>query len=82
MTLADICFVAELSLFFNEKVRIPELERKGLKPILHKGVEAEFPLAFAHFARLRRHPSFAPEVEPYLNKIASKANNVDHLPAR
>jgi elongation factor 1-gamma len=81
MTLADICFVAELSLFFNEKTRIGELESKGLEPILHQQVEAEFPLAFAHFARLRKHPAFAPDVEAYLNKIRSKASNVAHSAA-
>ena len=82
ITLADICFVAELSLFFNEKTRVSELESKGLKPILHKQVEAEFPLAFAHFARLRKHPAFAPDVEPYLTKIENKANHVDHSAGR
>jgi glutathione S-transferase len=82
ITLADICFVAELSLFFNEKTRMSELESKGLKPILHKQIEAEYPLTFDHFARLRRHPAFAPDVEPYLSKIASKTNNIDHSPAR
>ncbi len=69
ITIADICFVAELSLFFNEKLRTQELERKGLKPILHLAVDAEFPRAFAHFSRLSKHPAFAPDVEPYLKKF-------------
>ncbi len=69
VTLADICFVAEWSLFFNEKLRAEELRKKGLEPIVHSGVEAEFPLAFAHFSRLRKHPAFAPDVEPYLHKL-------------
>jgi len=69
VTLADICFVAEWSLFFNERMRTSELQRKGLEPILHAGVEAEFPRAFAHFSRLNKHPAFAPDVEPYLKKI-------------
>jgi glutathione S-transferase len=81
ITLADICFVAEFSLFFNEKTRVGELEGKELRPILHKQVEAEFPLAFAHFARLRKHLAFAPDVEAYLNKIQSKASNVGHSAA-
>ncbi len=69
ITIADICFVAELSLFFNERTRARELEKKGLEPILHAKVDAEFPRAFAHFVRLRTHPAFAPDVEPYLKKI-------------
>jgi elongation factor 1-gamma len=69
VTIADICFVAELSLFFNEKRSAKEIEKKGLAPILHAKVETEFPLAFAHFARLRKHPAFAPDVEPYVAKF-------------
>jgi glutathione S-transferase len=69
ITLADICFVAELSLFFNEKGGGAVLEKLGLEPILHEGIEAEFQLAFAHLAKLRKHPAFAPDVEPYLAKF-------------
>jgi glutathione S-transferase len=69
ITLADICFVAELSLFFNEKKSVKELEKQGLAPILHARVDTEFPRAFAHFARLRTHPAFAPDVDPYLKKF-------------
>jgi glutathione S-transferase len=69
ITIADICFVAELCLFFNEKKSIGELEKKGLAPILHAKVDTEFPRAFAHFARLRTHPAFAPDMQPYLKKI-------------
>ena len=71
VTLADICFVAELALFFNEKARSGELLKKTLEPILHDGVDSEFPLAFAHFTRLSKHPAFAPDMEPYLKKIES-----------
>ncbi|MBI3800933.1 MAG: glutathione S-transferase [Deltaproteobacteria bacterium] len=70
VTIADICFVAELSLFFNEKRSVKEIAKKGLAPILHDKVETEFPRAFAHLARLRQHPAFAPDVEPYLKKFA------------
>ena len=69
ITLADICFVAELSLFFNESPRAAELEKKGLEPILHRGVGAQFPRVFAHFARLRELPAFAPDLAPYLKKF-------------
>ena len=69
ITIADICFGAELSLFSNERMRVRELKKHGLGPILHASVDAEFPRAFAHFARLRTHPAFAPDMEPYLKKI-------------
>src|SRR5229473_5587556 len=58
ITIADICFVAELSLFFNEKKSAGELQKKDLKPILHARVDAEFPCAFAHLSRLRKYPAF------------------------
>ena len=69
ISIADICFVAELSLFFNEKARAGELRKKGLEPILHDGVDANFPRTFAHFSKLCKHAAFAPDVEPYLKKI-------------
>ncbi|HWJ41122.1 MAG TPA: glutathione S-transferase family protein [Candidatus Limnocylindrales bacterium] len=71
ISIADICFVAELALFFNEKARSGELLNKGLEPILHTSVDAEFPRAFAHFAGLSKHAAFAPDMEPYLKKIES-----------
>src|SRR5262245_16034689 len=73
ITIADICFAAELCLFFNEKKSVGVLEQKGLAPILHAGIATEFPRAFAHLARLRKHPAFAPDVEPYLAKFETAA---------
>jgi glutathione S-transferase len=69
VTLADICFVAELSLFHNEKARAGELQKRGLEPILNDAVDTEFPKGMGHFTKLSKHPAFAPEVEPYLAKI-------------
>lgn len=81
ITLADICFVAELSLFFNEKQRRQVLESKSLEPILGASVDAEFPRAFAHFYRLSKHRAFAPDVEPYLKKIESAKQGHAERPA-
>jgi glutathione S-transferase len=70
LTLADICFVAELALFANERMRKHALEQRDLVPILDTvRMDAVYARAFAHFDRLRRHPAFAPDVEPYLEKI-------------
>jgi len=77
ITLADVCFIAELSLFFNERGRVAILEKNGLAPILHARIEGEFPRAFAHFAKLRKHPAFAPDVEPYLAKFETKSDQID-----
>jgi elongation factor 1-gamma len=70
VTLADICFAAELGLFSNERARRRVLEEHGLAPILDAAiVDAAYAPAFAHFGRLRKHPAFAPDVEPYMEKI-------------
>jgi glutathione S-transferase len=83
ISLADICFVAELCLFFNERARLAQLREKGLEPILHSRIDEEFPRAFAHFSKLRRHAAFASEVEPYLAKIeASKHSHDERSAAR
>ena len=70
LTLADICFVAELALFSNERLRRPVLEQRDLVPILDAARnEPTYAGAFAHFDRLRKHPAFAPDVGPYMEKI-------------
>lgn len=68
--LADICFVVELCLFFNEKRNVKEIEKHDLAPILHARANLEYPPVFAHLARLRQHPAFAPDIEPNLKKLA------------
>ena len=73
VTLADICFAAELCLFMNELGRKAELASRGLEPILSADIATRFPRAFAHFARLRAHPAFAPDLEPYLAKLEAAA---------
>ena len=70
LTLADICFVAELALFSNERAPRDALESKGLSSLLDDASRnVAFTTAFAHFDRLQTHPAFAPDVEPYLAKI-------------
>lgn len=73
VTLADICFVAELALFSNERTRRKTLEASGLEPILGASHASNFPHAAAHFSRLADHPAFAPDVRPYLDKLSSSA---------
>ncbi len=72
VTLADICFVAELGLFWNERARGRVLATQGLRPILDAAItDPAVAPAIAHFERLRGHAAFAPDVEPYLAKIDS-----------
>ena len=69
LTLADVCFVAELGLFHNEKPRAKDLTKRGLEPILNRNVVEQFPDSMAHFAKLSKHPAFAPDIDPYMQKI-------------
>src|SRR6478672_12015395 len=73
LTLADICFAAELALFMNEHARAAQLNERGLNKILHAGVENDYPLLFAHFARLLAHEHVKPDLKPYVDKLLSKA---------
>ena len=72
ISLADICFTAELALFMNEHARAAQLNERGLDRILHDGVRNEYPLVFAHFDRLIDHEQFRPDLKPYVEKLLSK----------
>lgn len=85
LSLADICFVAELSLLHNEITQLALLQRLGLRPLLSDTSRAEYPGAFAHFEKLRLHPAIAPDIEPYLQALeqaAPAANDADLAVAR
>ena len=73
ISLADICFAAELALFMNEHARAEQLNERGLDKILHAGVRNDYPLVFAHFERLVDHEHFKPDLKPYVEKLLSKA---------
>jgi glutathione S-transferase len=68
LSLADICFVAELALFLNEKRRIADLHH--LEPILSADSEKRFPRLFDHFYTLCRHQAFSPDLAPHLESLS------------
>jgi glutathione S-transferase len=69
LTLADICFAAELCLFHNERARRSVLEAAGLPLLLGDQFAETYPRASEHFQRLLAHPAFVPDVADYLEKI-------------
>ena len=69
VTLADICFVAELTLFSNEKAQATRLAEHGLECVFHDDIPTQFPRAFAHYDKLCQHPAFEPDVAPYVDKL-------------
>jgi glutathione S-transferase len=69
LTLADICFAAELCLFHNERARKSVLETAGLSLLLSDEFAKIYPRSASHFRRLLTHPAFVPDVAGYLEKI-------------
>jgi len=76
LTLADICFVAELCLLHNERARSSALAAAGLPLLLGDDFAETYPRSAGHFRRLLAHPAFVPDVAGYLEKIeASRARS-------
>jgi elongation factor 1-gamma len=69
LTLADIVFAAELALFSAERASRRVLSEAALTPLYSEELREKYPRALAHFARLCAHESFAPDLEPYLEKL-------------
>ena len=69
LTLADICFAAELALFSAERAHAKVLADAGLALHWNDALRASHPRALAHFDRLVAHEAFAPELGPYLAKL-------------
>jgi hypothetical protein len=61
--------LADASPQSDEPMHLLNLMNRGLEPILSAKVEEQFPYAMAHFARLSKHPAFAPDVIPCVEKI-------------
>lgn len=70
LTLADICFACELALLGNEASARSKLRALELEPMADE-VEELFPRAHAHYQALCAHEAFAPDLGPYLEKIAA-----------
>jgi len=70
ITLADICFFCELSLFYREI--IPYTKSKKIKSIIKELNPDTFKLSFKHFKKLRKHPKFKIDSKNYLDSIDKK----------
>lgn len=73
LSLADICFVAELALFMRETTYRDQLRALDVQPILGDHVNNFFPKAITHFEGLCRHEAFRPDVQPYLQELKQQA---------
>ncbi len=79
ITLADICFVAELTLFSVERARTQTLANHKLSPIFRDDLSSEFPLALDHYQKLCDQEAFAPDVAPYVEKLNQTADEISRL---
>jgi glutathione S-transferase len=69
VTLADICFVAELIQFSQTRRGEHAIRRHGLEPLAGGWVEEAYPKAAAHMRRCAALPEFAPDLGAYLQHI-------------
>ena len=70
LSIAEICVVAELALFSRERNFTKALQAIGCDCISGAETEQRYPLITKHFRALCRHEAFAPDVQPYLEKIS------------
>lgn len=68
LSLADICFACEISLFLRERNSKEYLEQKNLYPV-SEDIKTQFPRATHFYEKLSLHPAFSPDVLPYIKKI-------------
>ena len=69
VSLADICFAAELTLFSREQAKATALATIGKRPIMDAQTAAQYPRALAHYETLCTHQAFAPDIAPYREKL-------------
>ena len=81
VTLADICFVSELALFSSEKARGTVLRANGLPRVFRVDAASGFPRAMGHYETLCKHEAFAPDVAPYLERLAHAIATDEHAEA-
>lgn len=71
ITLADICFFCELSLFYREIM--PYEKSDKITSIIKELGDSDFQLSLEHFRRLRKHPNFKIDSKKYLDSIEKKS---------
>ena len=71
ITLADICFFCEFSLFYREIIPLENPKNKTSSIINELG-QKHFNLSIKHFKKLRKHPYFKIDAKKYLEAIEKK----------
>ena len=71
ITLADICFFCEFSLFYREIM--PYEKSDKITSIIKEIGPSKFKLSLKHFHKLRKHPLFKIDSKKYLDSIDKKS---------
>ena len=71
ITLADICFFCEFSLFYREIIPLNN-SKNGINSIINELGPKSFNLSIKHFKKLRKHPYFKIDANKYLGDIEKK----------
>jgi len=71
ITLADICFFCEFSLFYREIIPLNN-SKKRINSIINELGPKSFNLSIKHFKKLRNHPYFKTDAKKYLGNIEKK----------
>lgn len=74
LSLADICYVCELTMLWYERPQRAWLQERGYAPLVPDNFALRYPHAAAHFARLRAHAACAPDLAPHLAKLETDAD--------
>ncbi len=69
VTLADICFTAEIIQFSQTRRGERALRRQGLEPLAGEPLEVAYPRAAAHFRNCAALPEFVPDLGAHLAKL-------------
>lgn len=73
LSLADICYACELTMLWGERTKGALLATHEMTPALPIDLAKTYPRAAQHFAGLREHPAFAPDLAPHLAKLEARA---------
>ena len=71
ITLADICFFCEFSLFYREIIPLNN-PKNGINSIINEIGPKPFSLSIQHFKKLRKHAYFKIDAKKYLGGIEKK----------
>ena len=71
ITLADICFFCEFSLFYREIIPLKK-SIKGITSIICEMESKSFKLSINHFKKLKKHPNFKIDSHKYIKNIEKK----------